>query len=87
MKRLWYSNNTNPYSPDNIHQVLMFGTLKEIRFLKEKFSEAKIKRLFINNPKKIYTAPAFNFIRKFILHINTSINEQKYLKYTPRNIG
>lgn len=86
MKRVWYSDNVDIKSPDTIHQILMFGTLEDIKELKKKLGEKSIRELFLEFPKKIYTAPAFNFIKNFILHINISVDEQKYLKFTPRNI-
>jgi len=87
MNRTWYSKTINKNSPDAIHQVLAFGTLDDIRSLKATAGEEKIKELFINYPKKVYTLPNLNFIKNFILHINSSIDEQKYLKYTPRRTG
>ncbi len=87
MNRTWYSKTVNKNSPDSIHQVLAFGTLEDIRSLKATTGEEKIKELFINFPKKVYTPPNLNFIKNFILHINSAIDEQKYLKYTPRHTG
>ena len=86
IKRAWYSSNNDLKSPDVIHQVLMFGTLEEIKYLKKAVGENMIKKIFLSCPKKIYTTPAFNFIKKFILHITSSIDEHKYLKFTPRHI-
>ncbi len=80
----WYTNNTTKDSPDSIHQTLAYGTLHEIKSLKNTLGEEKIKKLFIANPKKLYTASSLNFIKKFILHLSTSFDEQKYLKSTPR---
>ena len=80
----WYTNKANNNSPDTIHQVLAYGTLNEIRSLKKTLGEEFLKKLFVTYPKKIYTASAFNFIKKFILHLS-SIDEQKYLKSTPRH--
>lgn len=85
MNRSWYTNTIDKESPDTIHQILVFGTLDEIRSLKKSVGERRLKELFLRHPKKIYTMPAFNFIKNFILHINTSVDEQKYLKYTPRS--
>ncbi len=87
MNRTWYSKNIKKNSPDAIHQVLAFGTLEDIRSLKATTGEEKIKELFINFPKKVYTPPNLNFIKNFILHINSAIDEQKYLKYTQRRTG
>ena len=84
--RIWYSKNVDTGSPDLVHQILMFGTLEEIQTLKKSLGVLKLKELFIKFPKKVYTAPAFNFVKKFILHLGVSIDEQKYLKFTPRNI-
>lgn len=86
MNRSWYAPSANKKSPDTIHQILAFGTLDDIRSLKKTVGEGQIKELFLSHPKKIYTSPAFNFIKNFILHIRTSVDAQKYLKSTPRNI-
>ena len=65
----------------------MFGTLAEIKSIKGTVGENVIRRLFLNYPKKIYTSSALNFIKNFILHIKTPIDEQRYLKYASRHIG
>lgn len=84
-KYIWYSPKVSNKSPDTIHQVLMFGKLTDIQSLKKDVGETTIKELFLRYPKKVYTAAALNFIKNFILEISTPIDEQKYLKYTPRN--
>jgi hypothetical protein len=86
MNRVWYSSRAKLNSPDTIHQILMFGNLSEIKSLKKELGELNLKKLFLNYPKKIYTASALNFIKNYILGIQSSIDEQKYLKYTPRAI-
>ncbi|KKR93510.1 MAG: hypothetical protein UU73_C0003G0140 [Candidatus Daviesbacteria bacterium GW2011_GWA1_41_61] len=83
---MWYSTTADIRSPDTVHQVLMYGTLQEIRSLKKTLGEKWLKELFLHYPKKIYTKPALNFIKNFVLDINSSIDEQKYLKTTPRYI-
>jgi len=80
----WYTSKTTEESPDNIHQILAYGSLSEIKSLKKALGEEVVKKKFMSYPKKIYTASSLNFITKFILHISTSIDEQKYLKSTPR---
>ncbi len=82
----WYNDKANLDSPDTIHQILSLGTLEDVRAMKAKLGEEKLKNLFVQYPKKVYTKPTLNFIKRFILHINQSIHEDKYLKYTPRNI-
>ncbi|MDO8570424.1 MAG: hypothetical protein Q7R97_02465 [Candidatus Daviesbacteria bacterium] len=86
MKNVWYSNSAEMNSSDTVHQILMYGNLQEIKSLKETLGEKKVKELFLSHPKKVYTAPALNFIKNFVLQIPTQIDEQKYLKSTPRNI-
>ena len=83
---MWYSNNADRTSLDFIHQTLMYGQLQDIRELKVLLGEDKLRRAFLNHPKKIYTNAALNFVKKIILHISSSIDEQQYLKYTHRNI-
>lgn len=82
----WYSNTTPADSPDTIHQILALGTLKDIQEVKNHLGEEKVRDLFIQYPKKIYTRSGLNFIMKFILHIHQPIHEDKYLNSTPRNI-
>ena len=86
MNRSWYNLSKDEKSPDQIHQILAFGTFDEIRLLRKNLGDREVKKLFLNYPKKVYTSSAFNFIKKFILHIGEPIDEQKYLKTTARNI-
>ena len=86
MKYSWYTPSRKPESPDAIHQTLAFGTLAQIKSLKATFTKAKLKKLFLEHPKKVYSPAAFYFIKNFILNID-SVDEQKYLKNTPRSIG
>lgn len=87
MNYLWYTNSKSKKSPDAIHQILAFGSLYDIQILKKTIGVKRLKDLFFNYPKKVYTAPLFNFIKNIVLNIHTSVDEQKYLKNTPRRIG
>lgn len=82
--RVWYAPRAKITSSDYVHQVLMFGNLSEIKHLKKQLGEPALKKIFLHYPKKIYTDSAFNFVKNYILDIQTAIDEQKYLKYTPR---
>ena len=86
IKSVWYSPKVDITSPDTIHQILMYGQLKDIESLKKSLGETKLKKLFLEHPKKIYTNSALNFIKNFILDITTPIDEKRYLKYTPRSV-
>lgn len=85
MNYSWYTNAVKENTPDTIHQILAFGSLNDIRSLKNKLGEEKVKKLFLEHPKKIYTSSLLYFIKNFILHINNSIDDQQYLKFTLRN--
>lgn len=87
MNYSWYTNTKNKKSPDAIHQILAYGSLYDIQFLKKTIGIKKLKNLFLEYPKKTYTAPLFNFIKKIILRIHASVDEHKYLKNTTRRIG
>lgn len=84
MQYSWYTNS-DKLNSESIHQILSFGSLKDIRALKKTLGEKALKEIFIASPQKIYTASSLNFIAKFILHISTSVDEQRYLKDTPRH--
>lgn len=83
---IWHSYSTDLRAPDTIHHILAFGTLADIRHLKQTVGEKEVKKVFLQNPKKIYSRPSLNFITKFILHISSPFYEDHYLKYTPRDL-
>ena len=85
MNYSWYTHKPKENTPDSIHQILAFGSLDDIRSLKSTVGSETVKKQFLEHPKKIYTSSMFYFIKNFILHINNSIDDQKYLKFTPRN--
>lgn len=86
-KQVWYAAKTDLKSPDTVHQILMFGSLKDIHSLNDAVGRNIVRQLFLRYPKKVYTAPALNFVKNFILDIYTPIDEQKYLKSTSRYTG
>ncbi|MFH1896162.1 MAG: hypothetical protein ABH814_01645 [bacterium] len=85
-KTLFWSNpKINIKDPKNLpyitHQTLMFGSLKDIKKLIQKFGKAKVRKVFLEKPINIYTKPAFKFTKKFILNMgNKKLNEKDYVK-------
>jgi hypothetical protein len=64
-----------------VHQVLMYGDLKDIKWLLETYSRSKVREIFVQQPKKVYTAPAFNFVKNFVLGLKgKKLEENKYVK-------
>ncbi|MBU0569419.1 hypothetical protein KKB40_01410 [Patescibacteria group bacterium] len=63
-----------------IHQVLMYGDFKQIRWLFNTYSKKQIKEVFLAKPQKIYTKPALNYVSKFILELDSSqLSTDKYV--------
>lgn len=64
-----------------VHQVLMYGDLGDIRWLFDTYSREKVREIFVKQPKKVYTAPAFNFVKNFVLGLGSvELNKEKYVK-------
>ena len=49
------------------HQVLMYGTLEQIKWLFKACGKGTVKKVFLEEPKKIYRPAMFHFIRNFII--------------------
>ena len=63
-----------------IHQVLIYGTLSEIKWLFDTYSKKDITKVFINSPSKNYPRVVFLFVKNFILKLrNKILNEEKYV--------
>ncbi len=71
-----------------IHQVLRYGSLADVKTLKKLYGEREVSRVFSREPIKIYTAPALNFVKNYLLSFSSDqqIDEQKYLTTAPRII-
>lgn len=79
-----WSKSQNTLKKDDqvyvINQVLMFGSLSEIKALLKKYGKNEVKKVFLFKPLEIYSRPAVNFIQKFILGINGEIDYGRYVK-------
>lgn len=64
-----------------VHQVLMYGDLEDIKWLLDVYSREKVRKVFVKYPKNVYTAPAFNFVKNFVLGLGgEKLEESKYVK-------
>lgn len=64
-----------------IHQTLMHGSLEQIKQVINFYSLHEVIKVFVNHPRKIYTKPAFNFIKNFILKLKEKkLNDNLYVK-------
>lgn len=63
-----------------IHQVLLYGTIEDIRWLFKKYTREEITNVFTKRPSKIYSKEAFYFVKNFILPLRDSkLSETKYV--------
>ncbi|MCX6810250.1 MAG: hypothetical protein NTY30_00725 [Candidatus Berkelbacteria bacterium] len=83
---LWYKKIDDTGSADTIHQILAFGTLEDIADLKSEVGNEKIREIFIQKPRNIYTKADFNFVKQYLLKIDQEIDATDYLKTSARNI-
>jgi len=83
----WYTDKLDLESAGTIHQILAYGSLTSLREVLNKQGVEKIRKIFLEEPQKVYTPSALNFISKYILKIVDHLDENKYLKSSPRNIG
>lgn len=76
----WYNRSQKLDSADTVHQILVYGSLKDIQELINKLGRDKVAGYFISFPQKKYTRSAFLFTKNFILNIKKELDESRYLK-------
>lgn len=84
---VWHKNNAELDSPDTVHHVLAYGTIEDAKEIQEKLGRKHVADLFMRFPKNIYSKKSFNFVKSYLLGIDSEIKDDEYLKTTPRNIG
>src|SRR3989344_8093476 len=63
-----------------INQVLIYGTLEEIKWLFNTYSKEEIARYFLTRPQKIYPKEVYYFVKNYILSLKDKIqDEQDYV--------
>jgi len=50
-----------------IHQVLSYGTIKQIKWLFGIYEREEVEEIFSKCPKRIYAPAIFNFIKRIVL--------------------
>ena len=71
-----------------IHQVLIYGTFRDLKWLFKTYGFSKVKEIFIKKPLKIYPPMTFNFIKKIVFGISDRlIHSYKYDQTSLRRIG
>jgi len=63
-----------------INQVLIYGTMDEIKWLFDTYSKRVVVREFLTKPSKQYPKEVYYFIKNFILSLKDKIlDEQDYV--------
>lgn len=64
-----------------IHQVLMYGTLKQVHWLMRTYGAGLVKEVFMRHPQAIYSPPIFHFVKDFVLGLKKQrLEKQHYVK-------
>lgn len=81
---LW-SVNVRKLDPEEdreyiIHQVLMYGTLQQIRWLLDAYGKAAVRQVFLGAPSRIYSRSYFYLVKDIILGLkNKWLSEKQYV--------
>lgn len=63
-----------------IHQVLIYGTLDELRWLFHTYGIKEIARVFVHEPARLYPKKVFYFIKNFVLPLREKkLYEEDYV--------
>lgn len=63
-----------------IHQVLIYGTFREIKWLFQTYSKKEIIDVFVKSPSKNYPKEVYYFIKNYLLNLkNISLSEDNYV--------
>jgi len=70
-----------------INQVLAYGGWRELKWLFKVYPKKKVRNVFSQEPTKIYTPSAFNFVKEILLELNSKkLNPVYYDRNLPRHI-
>lgn len=63
-----------------IHQILLYGTFRELRWLLSAYSKQEIINTFIQKPIKMYPKDMYFFVKDYLLGLErTRLNEDDYV--------
>lgn len=85
LKPLFWSTDFNQLDINKnknfiIHQVLIYGTIEDIKWLFKTYSKKEIINVFVNKPSKNYPAEVYNFIKNYLLNLkNLKLEADKYV--------
>lgn len=56
-----------------IHQVLIYGTLAEIRWLFSTYTKSQVIKVFLSHPVKLYPKKIYAFVKNYLLGLSQVI--------------
>lgn len=63
-----------------IHQVLIYGTMTEIRWLLHAYGMQEVVKVFVGEPARWYSKKVFHFVKNYILPLrNKKLYEEDYV--------
>lgn len=63
-----------------IHQVLIYGTLAEIRWLFQTYSKSQVIKVFLKRPAKLYPLRIYSFVKNYLLGLpHVVLDAQNYV--------
>ncbi len=63
-----------------VHQLLLYGTLKELKWLFHAYTKKEIIDVFLRHPIKMYPKDMYIFIKDYILKLGgVRLDENKYV--------
>ena len=69
-----------------VNQILSLGTLEELSWLFKTYTKKIARKVFVNEPAKIYSPSSFNFCKNILLGLeNRDLPPERYVKTLPRN--
>lgn len=69
-----------------IHQILSSGSWENVEWLFKTYTTNDIRESFEKYPEKDYTQQSYNFNKNYLLNIDKTLDEKRYVKTFPRDI-
>lgn len=86
LQGLLWSKDVKEIDPEKdrvylIHQILRYGSLEDIRWLLRRYPRETVKRVFLGSPLPIYSRPALNFVKNYLLDLKkVTLDPKVYVK-------
>lgn len=62
-----------------IHQTLQYGSLNDFKWLNSLYSQTEVENVFTSHPRKTYSPRTFNFVKKYLLHLDKDLDSTQYV--------